>query len=121
MAVHRSRPTSSSSAPGPAGLTAGLYVARAGKKALILEGRGPSRLAIPYTLENYPGFPSIDSAELLAIIRTQAASFGAEVVAGRRHRLRPRRRIPSTSRPRRPSSRPARSSWPRASPCPRSG
>jgi len=67
---------------GPAGLTAGLYVARAGKKALILEGRGPSRLAIPYTLENYPGFPSIDSAELLAIIRKQAASFGAEVVMG---------------------------------------
>lgn len=67
---------------GPAGLTAGLYVARAGKRALILEGRGPSRLAIPYTLENYPGFPSIGSAELLAIIRGQAVSFGAEVVTG---------------------------------------
>jgi thioredoxin reductase (NADPH) len=67
---------------GPAGLTAGLYVARAGKKALILEGRGPSRLTIPYTLENYPGFPSIDSSELLAIIRRQAVSFGAQVVAG---------------------------------------
>ncbi len=67
---------------GPAGLTAGLYVARAGKKALVLEGRGPSRLAIPYTLENYPGVPSIDSAELLAIIRRQAVSFGAEVVSG---------------------------------------
>ncbi len=67
---------------GPAGLTAGLYVARAGKKAIILEGRGPSRLAIPYTLENYPGFPSIDSSELLGIIRGQAVSFGAQVVAG---------------------------------------
>jgi thioredoxin reductase (NADPH) len=33
-------------------------------------------------LENYPGFPSIDSAELLGIIRRQATSFGAEVVAG---------------------------------------
>ena len=67
---------------GPAGLTAGLYVARAGKKALILEGRGPSRLAIPYTIENYPGFPSIASQELLAIFRGQALSFGAEIVAG---------------------------------------
>ncbi len=67
---------------GPAGLTAGLYVARAGKKALILEGRGPSRLAIPYTLENYPGFPSVDSAELLTTIRRQAVAFGAEIVAG---------------------------------------
>jgi thioredoxin reductase (NADPH) len=67
---------------GPAGLTAGLYIARAGKKALILEGRGPSRLAIPYTIENYPGFPSIASRELLAIFRRQAVSFGAEIVAG---------------------------------------
>jgi thioredoxin reductase (NADPH) len=67
---------------GPAGLTAGLYVARAGKKALILEGRSPSRLAIPYTIENYPGFPSVSSLELLGIFRKQALSFGAEVVAG---------------------------------------
>ena len=67
---------------GPAGLTAGLYVARAGKKALILEGRGPSRLAINYKIENYPGFPSIDSQELLAIFRGQAVSFGAEVMSG---------------------------------------
>ena len=67
---------------GPAGLTAGLYVARSGKKALILEGRGPSRLAIPYTIENYPGFPSIMSLELLEIFKKQAISFGAEVVSG---------------------------------------
>jgi thioredoxin reductase (NADPH) len=67
---------------GPAGLTAGLYAARAGKKALVLEGRGPSRLAINYKLENYPGFPSIDSQALLSIVRKQAESFGAEVVSG---------------------------------------
>ena len=67
---------------GPAGLTAAIYVARAGKKALVLEGRSASRLAIPYTIENYPGFPSIDSRELLDIFRKQAGSFGAEVVAG---------------------------------------
>ena len=67
---------------GPAGLTAAIYVARAGKKALVLEGRGPSRLAIPYTIENYPGFPSIDSKELLDKFRSQAVAFGAEVVAG---------------------------------------
>jgi thioredoxin reductase (NADPH) len=67
---------------GPAGLTAGLYVARAGKKALILEGRGPSRLGIPYTIENYPGVPSIGSRELLEMFRRQAVSFGAEIVSG---------------------------------------
>jgi len=67
---------------GPAGLTAGLYVARAGKKALILEGRGTSRMSIPYTIENYPGFPSIGSVELLDTFRRQAVGFGAEILPG---------------------------------------
>ncbi|HPW18200.1 MAG TPA: FAD-dependent oxidoreductase [Candidatus Aminicenantes bacterium] len=67
---------------GPAGLTAGLYVARAGKKAVVLEGRSPSRLGIPYTIENYPGVPSVSSLDLLGAFRKQALSFGAEVVAG---------------------------------------
>ena len=67
---------------GPAGLTAAIYVARAGKKALVLEGRGTSRMAIPYTIENYPGFPSIGSVELLDTFRRQAASFGAEIIPG---------------------------------------
>jgi thioredoxin reductase (NADPH) len=67
---------------GPAGLTAGIYVARAGKKVLILEGRAPSRLAIPYTIENYPGFQSITSRQLLDLFRSQALSFGAELAAG---------------------------------------
>ena len=67
---------------GPAGLTAAIYVARAGKKALVLEGRAASRMAIPYTIENYPGFPSVDSRELLGLFRKQAVSFGAEVVPG---------------------------------------
>lgn len=67
---------------GPAGLTAAIYVARAGKKALVLEGRGTSRMSIPYTIENYPGFPSIGSVELLDHFRRQAVSFGAEVIPG---------------------------------------
>ena len=67
---------------GPAGLTAALYAARAGQKTLVLEGRTPSRLAINYKIENYPGFPSIDSLELLEIFRKQAQSFGAEIMTG---------------------------------------
>ena len=67
---------------GPAGLTAALYAARAGQKTLVLEGRGASRLSINYKLENYPGFPSIDSGELLGIFRKQALSFGAGIEAG---------------------------------------
>jgi thioredoxin reductase (NADPH) len=64
---------------GPAGYTAGIYAARAGRKTAILEGRGRSRLAVGYALENYPGFISIDSAELLRTFRAQAEHFGAEL------------------------------------------
>lgn len=67
---------------GPAGLTAGLYTARAGRKALILEGRAASRLSIGYKLENYPGFISIDSQELLKKIREHAEHFGAQIMSG---------------------------------------
>jgi thioredoxin reductase (NADPH) len=64
---------------GPAGYTAGIYGARAGRKTVILEGRGRSRLAVGYQLENYPGFVSIDSAALLQTFRSQAAHFGVEL------------------------------------------
>lgn len=67
---------------GPAGLTAGLYAARAGRKALILEGRTASRLSIGYKLENYPGFISIDSQELLKKMRDHAEHFGAQIMTG---------------------------------------
>jgi len=67
---------------GPAGLTAGLYAARSGKRTLILRGRAPSRLDVDYTIENYPGFLSIGSRELLEKFRLQAVQFGAEIVEG---------------------------------------
>jgi thioredoxin reductase (NADPH) len=67
---------------GPAGLTAGLYAARAGKKTVILAGRSASRLDIGYELENYPGFVSIDSRELIARFRAHAERFGAEIMDG---------------------------------------
>ena len=68
---------------GPAGLTAAIYAARAGKKTLVLEGeRAASRLSVGYDIENYPGFPSIKSDQLLARFRDQARRFGAEFVKG---------------------------------------
>lgn len=67
---------------GPAGLTAGLYAARAGRKSIILEGRAASRLSIGYTLENYPGYISIDSQELLKKIRDHAEHFGVQIMSG---------------------------------------
>jgi len=66
---------------GPAGYTAGIYASRAGRKTAILEGRGRSRLSVGYTLENYPGFIAIDSAQLLQKFRSQAEHFGAELFA----------------------------------------
>ncbi|MBC7360691.1 MAG: FAD-dependent oxidoreductase [Candidatus Aminicenantes bacterium] len=65
---------------GPAGLTAAIYAARAGKKTLVLEGRSPSRLALGYEIENYPGFMAINSLELLDRFRQQAQHHGAEII-----------------------------------------
>jgi len=67
---------------GPAGLAAGLYASRAGKKTVVLQGRAASRLSIGYKLENYPGFISIDSQELLDKFRKHAEHFGTEILAG---------------------------------------
>lgn len=67
---------------GPAGLTAGLYASRAGRKAVILEGSAVSRLSIGYQVENYPGFISIGSLELLERFKEHARHFGAEIMTG---------------------------------------
>ena len=66
---------------GPAGCAAGIYASRAGKKTIILEGRGASRLSIGYEIENYPGFPSISSRDLLQKFKDQAIGFGAQIVS----------------------------------------
>lgn len=65
---------------GAAGLSAALYAARAGRHTIVLEGRQSSRLNIGYTLENYPGFISIESTELLKKFREHAQHVGAEIV-----------------------------------------
>lgn len=67
---------------GPAGLTAGLYSARSGKKTIVLEGRAASRLDLGYDIENYPGFISIDSRELRDKFKKHAEHFGAEIISG---------------------------------------
>ncbi len=67
---------------GPAGLTAALYAARAGKTTVVLKGRAASRMALGYEIENYPGFPPINSLELLGKFTDHARRFGAEIVSG---------------------------------------
>ncbi|TLN05418.1 NAD(P)/FAD-dependent oxidoreductase, partial [bacterium] len=70
---------------GPAGLTAGLYLARASKKVLCLEqGRTGGQIATTNHLENYPGFPEgISGPELMDAFERQAKNFGLEMMNGR--------------------------------------
>jgi len=65
---------------GPAGLTAGIYLSRGGKKALLLEGFEGGEAARIEKVENYPGFPEgIPGSDLVARIREQAQAFGTEI------------------------------------------
>lgn len=68
---------------GPAGLTAGLYAARAGLKPVIFERLSPGgQLAQTEHLENYPGYNvSTSGFDLAMAMADQAFSFGAQVVS----------------------------------------
>ena len=69
---------------GPAGLTAGLYLARASKKTLLIERTVlGGQIVQTQHVENYPGFPEgIDGYELMVRLQKQAERFGAQVRFG---------------------------------------
>lgn len=66
---------------GPAGLTAGIYAARAGLNALILERVfAGGQIARAHVVENYPGFPEgIEGYELGLKFKAQAERHGAVI------------------------------------------
>lgn len=67
---------------GPAGLTAAIYAARAGKSVCIFGGDVPlGQLANTTWVENYPGFPEpIMGPQLMENMKTQAINVGAEFI-----------------------------------------
>ncbi|MFX1519613.1 MAG: NAD(P)/FAD-dependent oxidoreductase [Promethearchaeota archaeon] len=66
---------------GPAGLTAGIYTARAHLKTLIIGVHYDSQLAKAGHVENYPGFPDgIQGLELSELKYTHAKRWGCEII-----------------------------------------
>lgn len=74
---------------GPAGLTAGIYAARGGLKAAIVELAMPGgQAASTENIENYPGFPNgINGYELMNSFHQQALTFGVEFIFEEVHNL----------------------------------
>lgn len=64
---------------GTAGMTAGIYVQRAGKKALVLDEKGyGGQIVNTATVENYPGFVNISGTEFTERIHEQAVELGID-------------------------------------------
>jgi len=67
---------------GPAGLTAGIYLARARMKTLIVdEGIPGGQMIKSYAVANYPGVPETSGAELARSMVNQAKSFGCKILS----------------------------------------
>ncbi len=78
---------------GPAGLTAGIYAARANLEPLLFAGPQPGGLLIQTSeVENYPGFPDpVNGFELMDRMRIQAEKAGVNIkeVSAERVKLHP--------------------------------
>lgn len=68
---------------GPAGLTAGIYLARGGAKTLIIEKESiGGQIASSPFVENYPGFKSVSGSELVDTFYEQVVDLGVDIEIG---------------------------------------
>lgn len=64
---------------GAAGMTAGIYAVRRKMKTLIIGKQLGGQIILASTIENYPGFKTVGSFELVQKMEDQAKSFGVEM------------------------------------------
>lgn len=65
---------------GPAGLTAAIYIERAGKHAIVYEGAAVGgQIVTAANVVNYPGIKSISGADFALDLFEQAKALGAEI------------------------------------------
>ena len=65
---------------GPAGLTAALYAARAGRSVLVLEQTAPGgQIVYSPLVENYPGLPGMSGAQFSQQLADQVEALGVEL------------------------------------------
>ena len=64
---------------GPAGMTAGIYAARREMKTLILSKDIGGQVIWAAEIENYPGFKSIQSHDLITNMKEQVEGLGVEI------------------------------------------
>lgn len=64
---------------GPAGFTAGIYAARREMKTLIIGKEPGGQVVWASEIENYPGFKSIESFELVSKMQEQVTALGVEL------------------------------------------
>lgn len=67
---------------GPAGLTAAIYGARAGRSVLLLERESiGGQIVYSPRVENYPGLPGVSGADLAAKLYEQVEALGVEIAS----------------------------------------
>ncbi len=65
---------------GPAGMTAGLYAARAGERVIVLEKETPGgQIVLSPRVDNYPALPQVSGTELAERMQEQLEQSGAEL------------------------------------------